>query len=105
DFWAVWCGPCIGELPQLKTMYDSLDKSKIEFLGVVGESPSDDLNNLIDNYSITWPQILSDDKNDIIKKYGIQGYPTSLLINPEGIIIAKNLRGKQLENKIKELIK
>ena len=58
----------------------------------------------IDKNSITWPQILSDETNKITNKYGINSYPTTLLINPEGIIVAKNLRGKELEDKIKELI-
>jgi Thiol-disulfide isomerase and thioredoxins len=104
DFWAVWCGPCIEGISRLKAMYDKLDKSKIEFLGVVGESPSETLENMIDKYSITWPQILSDETNGIIKKYEIRGYPTLILINPDGIIVAKNLRRKDLEDKINELM-
>lgn len=100
DFWTVWCGPCIKEMPNLKALYD---KSKIEILGIVGDSQSDALEKAIDKNSITWPQILSDETNRITNKYGINGYPTSLLINPEGIIVAKNLRGKALENKINEL--
>ncbi|MDR3227094.1 MAG: TlpA family protein disulfide reductase [Prevotellaceae bacterium] len=104
DFWAVWCSPCIQELPNLKILYDSLDKSKIEILGIVGDSKSEALDKMIEQYSITWAQILSDDENTITKKYRITGYPTTLLINPEGIIIAKNLRGKALENKINELL-
>jgi len=104
DFWAVWCGPCIQEMPNLKGLYDKSDKSKIEILGIVGGSSSDALEKAIDKNSITWPQILSDETNKITNKYGINSYPTSLLINPEGIIVAKNLRGKDLENKINELI-
>ena len=103
DFWAVWCGPCIEEMPNLKALYDKRDQSKIEILGIVGGSESDALEKAIAKHSITWPQILSDDKNEITNKYGIKSYPTTLLINPEGIIVAKNLRGKDLENKIKEL--
>ena len=104
DFWAVWCGPCIQEMPNMKALYDKSDKSKIEILGIVGGSSSDGLIKSIDKNSITWPQILSDETNKITNKYGINSYPTTLLINPEGIIVAKNLRGKELEDKIKELI-
>ena len=104
DFWAVWCGPCIQELPNLKTMYDKLDKSKIEIVSIAGDSPSDELEKMIVKYSISWPQILSDETNKIKEKYGISGYPTTLLINPEGIIVAKGLRGNALENKINELM-
>jgi peroxiredoxin len=104
DFWAVWCGPCIQELPHLKTMYENLDKSKIEIIGIVGSDPSnDELDAMIERYGITWTQILSDKANAITQKYNIHGYPTSFLLDPNGIIIAKNLRGKELENKINEL--
>jgi peroxiredoxin len=104
DFWAVWCGPCIQELSNLKAMYDTLDKSKVEIIGIAGESPADALEKMIAQHGITWPQILSDKLNPITKKYGVSGYPTTFLIDPNGVIIAKNLRGKMLEDKINELI-
>jgi len=104
DFWAVWCGPCIQEIPNLKSLYEKIDKSKFEIVGIVGDSPSDALEKMIDEHSITWPQILSDDTNKIKEKYGIHGYPTTFLINQEGIIVAKDLRGKELEDKIISLI-
>jgi thiol-disulfide isomerase/thioredoxin len=104
DFWAVWCGPCIQELPGLKALYNNLDKAKMEFVSIVGDSPSEVLTQMIEQYGITWTQILSDKTNKITQMYGITGYPTTLLVNPQGIIIAKDLRGKELENKINELI-
>jgi peroxiredoxin len=104
DFWAVWCGPCIQELPHLKTMYEKLDTSKIDIIGFVGDSPPDALEKTIDQYGITWMQILADETNGIKQKYKTYGYPATFLIDPEGIIIAKNLRGKELENKINKLI-
>ncbi|MFA5324650.1 MAG: TlpA disulfide reductase family protein [Bacteroidales bacterium] len=104
DFWAVWCGPCLNELPNLKNLYDKIDKNKFEIIGIVGESSSDVLERMIKTFSITWPQILSDDTNKIKETYGIISYPTTFLISPEGIIVAKNLRNKELEDKIIELI-
>lgn len=104
DFWAVWCGPCLNELPNLKNLYDKIDKNKFEIIGIVGESSSDVLERMIKTFSITWPQIISDDTNKIKETYGIISYPTTFLISPEGIIVAKNLRNKELEDKIIELI-
>ncbi|MDR3269473.1 MAG: TlpA family protein disulfide reductase [Tannerella sp.] len=104
DFWAVWCGPCIQEFPNLTALYDHADTSKFEILGIVGDSSPEKLDESMEQFAIKWPQILSDEANTIKEKYGISSYPTTLLINSEGIIIAKNLRGHDLENKINELI-
>ena len=104
DFWATWCKPCIEELANLKKIYDNVDKSKFEILGIVGGSQVTALEERIIKSSIDWTQIQADDNNKINKTYGIIGYPTTFLINPDGVIVAKNLRGKDLENRINDLI-
>ena len=99
DFWATWCGPCIQDIPNLKELYAQVDTSRIEIIGIVGDSPADMINEMINQHQITWPQIVSDDNNKITEKFGVgilKGYPTSFLLNPEGIIIAKNFRGEEL---------
>jgi thiol-disulfide isomerase/thioredoxin len=105
DFWATWCGPCIQEFPHLKELYSKTDRAKFEIVGIVGASQPGDLTDAIDRYAITWPQIFSDDANRITETYGVNSYPTTLLIDAEGIIIAKNLRGNELEEKILSLMK
>ena len=104
DFWATWCGPCIQEFPHLKELYSKTDRAKFEIVGIVGDSPLNTLTDAIERYELTWPQIFSDETNNITKAYGISGYPTVFLLDTEGIIIAKNLRGKELEDKILSLI-
>lgn len=105
DFWGTWCGPCIQEIPNLKTLYDNTDKSKFEIISIVVNSPIPDLEQMMSKYGITWPQIISDDSNKIKEMYEINKYPSTFLIDPEGTIIAKDLRGKELEIKIENLIK
>ena len=104
DFWSVFCGPCIHEIPNLKELYEKIDKSEFEIIGIVGDSPPDVLEKIIDEKAITWPQILSNDINKIKEKYDISMYPTTFLLDTEGTIIAKNIRGKELENKVLSLI-
>lgn len=104
DFWAVWCGPCRQEMPNLRALYEKTDREKFDIVGIVGDSPSDALKEVIEKDSITWTQILSTDSNKIKETFGIHGYPTTFLVNPEGIIVAKNLRGKELEEKVLDLI-
>jgi len=104
DFWSEWCVPCLQEMPNLKELYSKTDRAKFEIIGIVGKSSSNGLKKLIDKHEITWPQILSDDKNKITETYKIYGYPTNLLIDTEGFIIAKDLFDKELEEKVLSLI-
>ena len=101
EFWGVWCMPCIQELPYLKDLYSKTDRSKFEIIGIAVRSAPDRLKKAIELYDITWPQILSD---EIAKAYKVERYPTTFLIDPEGNIIAKDLRRKELEEKVLSLI-
>ncbi|WP_158332203.1 TlpA family protein disulfide reductase [Bacteroides reticulotermitis] len=105
DFWAIWCGPCLQEMPHLKELYDKVDRSKIEFIGIVGDSQPAQLTQMMDKYAITWPQILSDDANGIKEKFGIKSYPTTFLLDEQGVIIAKNMWGEELEKMLLNLAK
>lgn len=104
DFWATWCGPCIQEIPNLNVLYGKTDRSKFEIISIVGDSSAESLDKMIVKHAILWPQVVSNDINRIKEKYGIKGYPTTFLLNPEGVIIAKNLRGKELESKVTDLM-
>lgn len=104
DFWGTWCAPCLKEIPHIKEAYEKLDKDKIAFLGIVGKDKPVALMNVLNRLQIKWPQILSDETNNIVQNYRISGYPTSFLIDPNGIVIAKNLRGDKLFEMISKLI-
>jgi thiol-disulfide isomerase/thioredoxin len=105
DFWAVWCSPCLQEIPNLKELYKKTNRAKFEIVGIVGESSEDALRKVIINDSITWPQILSTEVNKIKDDYGVTGYPTTFLLDPDGFIIAKGLRGKELEDRVLDMLK
>ena len=106
DFWATWCKPCIQEFPFLKKLYANTDRTKFEIVGIVGgDSPPNMLTEVVERYELTWPQILSDETNNITKTYGVRGYPMVFLLDTDGFIIAKYLRGKALEEKILSLMK
>lgn len=105
DFWSIWCGPCLEELPSLKKLYDKTNRSDFEMVGIVEDCSEAEFNPILKKDSIHWPQILSTDSNQIKETYGIHGFPTTFLINPEGKIIAKDLRGEELEQKVLSLLK
>jgi peroxiredoxin len=103
DFWGTWCRGCVEEIPNLVNIYKGLDKSRFEFVGIVAGDTSEKLKNFIDKNGVTWPQIISDDSNKLVEVYKITGYPQTVLIDPSGKVIAKDLRGKELEVKLNEL--
>lgn len=103
DFWGSWCKPCIEEISHIKYAHDKIDKNKIEFIGIPSDS-EDELRKAIKKYKIDWSQILSSKENDIIKLYNVRGFPETILINKNGEIIAKNLRGEKLFEQLNKYI-
>lgn len=106
DVWSVTCGPCLQEMPAMKKLYDSLDKSKIEFIGLVYNSAAKGpaLQNHIDRFGINWPQLLDGENKGLLDPYGVDTLPTLWLIGPDGTIVGKNLRGPFLEMRLQEFI-
>lgn len=104
EFWGTWCGPCVGEIPHLKELYSKLDKSKIEFLGIASNDKPATLEKFLGKTPIPWPQLLSNLENPIASSYKIERFPSSVLIDPTGIIIAKDLRANELEAKLSALL-
>jgi thiol-disulfide isomerase/thioredoxin len=106
DFWAEWCAPCIAKFPPLKELYSKTDRAKFEIVGIAGFSSYDGIKRLIEQHELAWLQIF-DSTNEIIETYGIRSFPSTFLIDPEGIIIGidmdKNM--SELEEKILSLMK
>ncbi|WP_228452212.1 TlpA family protein disulfide reductase [Chryseobacterium sp. c4a] len=108
DFWATWCAPCVGEQPQLKTLYetysDQVKANKFEILGVSLDKNKDSWQKAIDRFNINWIQIsdLKFWKSPVAKAYEIDELPFNVIINSEGTIIAKNLHEKELEDFLKK---
>jgi peroxiredoxin len=91
DFWATWCGPCIKEIPEYADFWRRNQPRGIEVVGVVMDSGSpDDILDFVREYKIPYRQLLGDD--DIAAAFGVnQGYPTTFVIDGEGMIRTKML--------------
>jgi peroxiredoxin len=108
DFWASWCGPCRAENPNVVKVFNKHKDNNFHIIGISLDRPGqkEKWMKAIHDDGLAWTQ-LSDLKfwdNEVAKQYGIRAIPQNLLLDPEGKIIAKNVRGEELEKKVDEVI-
>ncbi|HEX6982209.1 MAG TPA: TlpA disulfide reductase family protein [Balneolaceae bacterium] len=106
DFWAMWCGPCIPEIPHIKSIRSDHSEEELQIVGISLDENVEKLNQFINEREMNWPHIIQPEswKDEITKLYNISRIPQTYIINREGIIVAKDLRGEKLEKKIAELL-
>lgn len=107
DFWASWCGPCRGENPNVVNAYNKYKDKGFTVFGVSLDQNKDKWLQAITADHLTWTHV-SDLKgwgNEAAKLYGISSIPQNLLLDKEGKIVGKNLRGAELDAKLEEIIK
>lgn len=109
DFWASWCGPCREENPNVVAAFNKYHDKNFTVLSVSLDQPTgkEKWMNAIHKDGLTWTHV-SDLKfwnNAVAKEYDIEGIPANFLLDPNGIIIAKDLRGDDLNNKLAEVLK
>ncbi len=94
DFWASWCGPCRREIAHLKKVRDAYTDKGLVILGTVVWDEMEDHLKAMKELEITWPQIFN--KTDATELYGIAGIPQIILFDPAGKIVARDLRGEEI---------
>lgn len=107
DFWASWCGPCKGEIPNLIELQKNFGGEKFTVLGVNVWDEEDKFKAALAEEGITYPQIYipRDNKDNATEMYGIQGIPQIILFGPDGTIIKRNLRGQSMKDFVAEQLK
>ena len=107
DFWATWCGPCVKELPHVQATYDKHHKNGFEIIGISLDSDKSKLDKFVAEKNMKWPQFFDGQgwKNKLSTQYGVNSIPATYLLDGDGVIIAKNLRGDALEQAVAKALK
>ena len=106
DFWASWCGPCRRENPNIVKAYDMFKEKGFTILGVSYDTKKPNWIKAIADDQLNWDQVSTLDgwANSTSKEYGIKAIPSNVLVDKDGIIIAKNIFGKKLLEKLEEVL-
>ena len=107
DFWASWCGPCRREMPNLVEAYAKYKNKNFEIVGVSLDENNDSWKEAIRKLNITWPQMsdLKSWNNKGVQLYAVSSIPHTVLIDKNGTILARELHGDKLLEKLHEIIK
>lgn len=107
DFWATWCGPCVGEIPNMKALYSQYKNKGVEFIGISLDEKSSTLVEFCKKNGVTWPQYCEEGRGwdtKFSQKWGINSIPRLFVLDQQGNLYSTDARGK-LETIIPDLLK
>lgn len=106
DFWAAWCGPCVEEMPNVLNAYNKYKSKGFEVVGVSLDRDEAQWKKGLKDLKMTWPQMsdLNYWDSPVVELYAIESIPHTVLLDKDGTILEKNLRGKALDDKLAELM-
>ncbi|WP_438482456.1 TlpA family protein disulfide reductase [Oleiharenicola lentus] len=103
DFWATWCGPCVAELPHVQAAYEKYHAKGFEIIGLSLDRERSKLDDFLAKNKMPWTHHL-DENGKIAQENGINSIPSTFLLDKEGKIVAKDLRGDALEKELAKLL-
>ncbi len=104
DFWATWCGPCMNEMPHLKEAYAEFRPKGFEIYGVSLDRNDEDWRSVVDS-TMPWVNVINTADSPATTDYSVRTIPSNFLISPDGVIVAKDLRGEEVATILSEQIK
>ncbi|WP_159452208.1 redoxin domain-containing protein [Singulisphaera sp. GP187] len=106
DFWATWCGPCMGEMPNLVTLQNRFGQNpRFALLGISLDERPSMATDLVKELKLSWVQGFAGPDADLVSAYGASAIPATFLIGPDGKILARDLRGEQTQIAVAEALK
>lgn len=106
DFWASWCGPCMREMPNVKAAYAKYKGRGLEIVGISLDRDKAAWQGAVKRVGITWPQLTDYNAqgSQVARLYAVQYIPYIVIFDKKGKIVARNLHGEDLLNKLEELM-
>ncbi len=110
DFWASWCGPCIGELPNMKKNLELYGEKGFDIVGINMDSTRAAFEKCVTDREIPWANIVSEEEGKtgwaapMATYYGVTGIPTAILVNQQGKVVSLAARGRELDKALAELL-
>lgn len=104
DFWGIWCGPCVAEMPEVKKFQEK-HKDKLVVLGINSGDTKEKIQAFVEKNGYAWQQLLSDKENtpdNFVNRFNVQGFPTKLIIDPRGNIVKRYVGGGEEAFKLLE---
>lgn len=103
DFWASWCGPCRQEIPHLKEVYKKYKDQGLEILSVSVDAKPADWKKAMAEEKMAWPQINAVESKPVMASYLFSGIPYLVVVDKDGKIVEKNVRGESLDKSMKKI--
>ncbi len=105
DFWATWCGPCITELPHMKSVYDKFkDSPKFAMVSLSADNDVETAKKCIEENQLEWHQGFIGRSSKVRSDYYVSGIPSVFLVGPDGKVVAKNLRDQAIVTALREVL-
>lgn len=106
DFWATWCGPCRAEIPALVKLYERLRNRGFEIVGVSLDMETAGLSAFVETYAMGWPVVADGTgwDTEMAKRYKVESIPDTMLIDREGRLVRRGLRGEELAHAVEALL-
>lgn len=106
DFWATWCAPCVAEMPNVKKVHDEyVGTGDFVVIGISLDGSDSPVERFVEKRKLAWQQIVGGPagSNPIARKYNVTSIPATFLIDRDGKVVGKDLRGRKLRKAVRKL--